>query len=216
MSWQNWNFHAVWNSVYSLNGIFCGKTSTSHQGREASMKIIALDVKVMVSSLSPFRVHLPKWPKEKMMTIYWQLAFMATSDKTFQFHSPSHTRAQIWVSCTHPLASPPEAVRPRQAFDSEVTCLPKHWIWWHPPHLFSPPKNPRKKPCPGVLGAQRVPATWFASAWCPPTPWRGDSWRPACPRMPSCAYSAPWAEKKLQNLEASWKSNGRFLVIIPN
>ena len=34
------------------------------------MKIIALDVKVMVSSLSPFRVHLPKWPKEKMMTIY--------------------------------------------------------------------------------------------------------------------------------------------------
>lgn len=83
---------------------------------------------------------------------------------------------------------------------------PGVWLWsdlppktlnlvTSPTSLFTPKKNPRKKPCPDVLGAQRVPATWFASAWCPPTPWRGDSWRPACPRMPSCAYSAPWAKK---------------------
>lgn len=74
-----------------------------------------------------------------------------------------------------------------------------------PTSLFTQ-KKPRKKPCPGVLGAQRVPATWFASAWCPPTPWRGDSWRPACPRMPSCAYSAPWAGKKSCRISRPFES----------
>ena len=144
-----------------------GKTNTSHQGQEASRNIIALDVKIMYGLLFiSIQCIPPTISKRENNDNHWQ------SVGSYGYL----IRQKLPLPLTKPHRCPgcpvPIPLHLRLKLQGLRLALTEWLDAWSPlnlvtssPASFFTKKIQWKKPWIGCgLGAQHVPATWFASA----------------------------------------------------